>query len=332
MHAHLRTVCSKRAIRAAAAHGLAMTDSGKQAGTLFKRPSPNTLLQPIIDICSSDTLPSISRLDLDKVYMEKGDRQRVPMMSISTGSPTTVSSGPPPYPYSPSMAGSIQNPSGDKSPPESTCRPIKDGNDSPGNRKLLPSIHEALAPTSIPLTPTPPSARAQSLPDAPKGPPNPFLQSIPPTSAIGGPSHLMQTSQSYRAPPGAEPKPSSMAVNNVEPRPPSSQVFGPVQSPRFLPRPLYGSGHHSFSNSYTSHDATPLRSPGGFGVARSPIAFQSQQRNPPPPAFPYSVPFLATRTDQRFSFGRNGPGAPYGDSMKRPHDAFDVELALDEVR
>ena len=285
-------------------------------------------------------MPSISHLDLDNVHMEKGDRQRFPTMSgmnISTappGSPSTAYSGPP-YSYS-STAGSTQNPSGYISPPESTRRSIRDEKDSPGGRKSLPSIHEALGEKTMPYgTPTalshssvsaPPSAHAQSFPDAPKGPPNPFSQSIPPTAAI-------QTSQSYQAPPEAEqPKPSFMAINNVEPRPPLSQVFGPVQSPRFPPGPSHTSGHHSFSDSYVSHDAAPLRSPSGFGVTRSPITFQ--HGNPPPPAFPYSGdPFLATKTeDQRFSSVRNGPGAPYGDSVKRHLDVYDVELALNEVR
>jgi hypothetical protein len=165
----------------------------------------------------------------------------------------------PPYPYSTSTAAPTQNPS---------------GYISPGNLKSLPSIHEA-----IPYGQTS-SVHAQSFLDAPKGPPNPFSQSIPPE----------------------QPKSSSITVNNVESRPPLS--------------------HHSFSDSYASHDA-----------ARSPITFQGRNGNPTPPAFPYSGdPFLATKTeDQRFLFGRNGPGAPYGDSVKRHLDVFDVGLALNEV-
>ena len=298
-----------------------------------------------------DTLPSISHLDLDHLKSERNDHSRYYLMnglSISTAplsSPTTTHSGPPPpYSCAPSTAGSATGISGYISPPESTTRrSTRDEMESPGLRKSLPSIHEALGDKSIsfaaPLSASsqPPqssssAAPGQPFPDAPRGPVNPFSQPSGPPPVLKdvfAPSYKSSSNPSEMQPS----RPSFSPTSNPDPRQPVSQHFGYPGSPRSHPATTFRSS--SLANtSFSNNENPPPRSPPTFDQPRSGYSFP-QYSSGPPPSFPTaSEPFqfsAGPKPEERGPYPRPGNEAIYGETVKRHLDVFDAEMGLGEV-
>ena len=272
--------------------------------------------------CHSEVLPSINHLDLDKMKSERPDHFKftgVNGLNISTaplGSPTTIYSGPPPpysYPSSTTVLGQTLH--GYISPPESTTRrSTRDEKDSP-TKQSLPSIHEALgAPLSATVQhapgSTPSTAITQSFPEGPKGPVNPFSQPTP---------SFRETPFTSQPPP---PNPSIPSEQHSS-RNATAQHFGAPSSPRVSDLSSFRSG--PLQNSTFNHHSEPPR-------ARSPVQPSFSQFSGPPSAYG-SEPFQFT-AGSRYNDGRPSlarPSEPYGDTVKRHLEVFDVELGLREV-
>lgn len=305
-------------------------------------------------VLNRDTLPSISHLDLDHLKSEKNDHSRYYLMnglSISTAplsSPTTTHSGPPPpYSCAPSTAGSASGISGYISPPESTTRrSTRDEKESPGLRKSLPSIHEALGDKSIsfsaPLSASsqPPqssssAAPGQPFPDAPRGPVNPFSQPSGPPPVLKdvfAPSYKNSSNQSEMQ----SSRPSFSPTSNPDPRQPVSQHFGYPGSPRSHPATTFRSSSLANTSFNNNSDHQPPRSPPTFEQPRSGYSIP-QYSNGPPPSFPSaSEPFQFSAgpksEEHRGPYSRPSNEVPYGDTVKRHLDVFDAEMGLNEVR
>lgn len=268
-------------------------------------------------------------------------------LSISTApmtSPTaTMYSGPPqPYSYAPSTAGSASGLSGYISPPESTTRrSTRDEKESPGLRKSLPSIHEALGDRSMSLSgslsagsqqqpqplSTPSTAVAQGFPDGPKGPANPFSQSQAPPPVL---RDVFSASQKPATAPLEKPP-----IPNVDPRQPVSQHFGYPGSPRSHAPPAFRSS--SLTNtSFTNHNEhAPATSPQAYESAKQAYPFP-QLNNPapsniPPPHEPVQFGADAKNDLQRTPYPR-AEDAQFSETVKRHLDVFDAELGFNEVR
>lgn len=272
-------------------------------------------------------------------------------LSISTAplsSPTTTHSGPPPpYSCAPSTAGSASGLSGYISPPESTTRrSTRDEKESPGLRKSLPSIHEALGDKSISFTgplsassqppqPPPSAAVGQAFPDAPRGPVNPFSQPSGPPPVLKdvfAPSYKTSSSQ----PEMQTARPSFSPTSNSDPRQPASQHFGYPGSPRSHPSTAFRSSSLANTSFNNNSEHQPPRSPPSFEQPRSGYAFP-QYSNGGPPSFPSAAePFQFSAgpkpEEHRAPYSRPGNEVPYGDTVKRHLDVFDAEMGLNEVR
>lgn len=303
-----------------------------------------------------DALPSISHLDLDKLKSDKNDLSRFSMvngLSISTGpltSPTAsmYSGPPPPYTGAPSTAGSTSGLSGYISPPESTTRhSARDEKDSPGLRKSLPSIHEALNDKSLsfPGGPLPASSQNQTLPapstaiaqpfsDGPKGPVNPFSQPAPGAPVLR--DVFSGTQKNASTPVEAQTsKPAFPPVSASDPRQSVSQHFGYPGSPRSHPISNFRSSSLT-NSSFTNHnEPPPARSPQAYEPPRPPFSFPQYNHSgsasfpPAQEAFQFSA---GTKPDeQRGPYQRSGGDVQYSDTVKRHLDVFDAELGLNEV-
>lgn len=272
-------------------------------------------------------------------------------LSISTAplsSPTAAHSGPPPpYSCAPATSGSATGLSGYISPPESTTRrSTRDEKDSPGLRKSLPSIHEALGDKSIafsaplsassqPPQPTPSATVGQAFPDGPRGPVNPFSQSSGPPPVLKdvfAPSYKPSSSQAEIQ----ATRPTFSPTSNPDPRQPVSQHFGYPGSPRSHPSTAFRSS--SLTNTSFNHinEPQPPRSPPAFEQPRSGYSYP-QYNSGPQQTFssaPESFQFTAgpKPDEHRAPYSRPGHDAPYGDTVKRHLDVFDTEMGLNEVR
>ncbi|KAK5049402.1 hypothetical protein LTR84_004331 [Exophiala bonariae] len=300
-----------------------------------------------------DTLPSISHLDLDHIKSDKNDHSRYYLMnglSISTAplsSPTTAHSGPPPpYSCAPSTSGSATGLSGYISPPESTTRrSTRDEKDSPGLRKSLPSIHEALGDKSISFNPPlsassqPPQSSSsttvgQPFPDGPTGPVNPFSQPSGPPPVLKdvfAPSYKPSSSQ----PEMQAARPSFSPTSNPDPRQPVSQHFGYPGSPRSHPSTAFRSSSLANTSFNSINEPHPPRSPPTFEQPRSGYSFPQYNSGPQQSfaAAPESYQFTAgpKPEEHRAPYARPGHEAPYGDTVKRHLDVFDTEMGLNEI-
>ncbi|KIX07564.1 uncharacterized protein Z518_02217 [Rhinocladiella mackenziei CBS 650.93] len=302
-----------------------------------------------------DILPSISHFDLDRINSEKNDHSRFSMMnglSISTAplaSPTTTmySGPPPPYSCASSTAGSASGLSGYISPPESTTRrSTRDDKDSPGLRKSLPSIHEALADNSIsfpaPLSSssqhqslaTPSTAVGQSFTEGPRRPVNPFSQ---PSS---GPPVLRDvfagTHKSASGPVDTQTTRSSMSAGTApDPRQPASQHFSYPTSPRSHPPSSFRSSSLTNTSFNNHNEHPPARSPQAYEQPRPPFPFP-QIANPAPSNYPPAhEPFQFSAgqkpEDTRGPHPRPDSDIHYSDTVKRHLDVFDTEMGLNEI-
>ena len=307
--------------------------------------------------CSRESLPSISDLDLEKGRFGPSDQSKFSAMtglnisSAPLGSPTTVYSGPPPpYSYSASNAGAVTQPSGYISPPESSRRSTRDEKESPTGIKSLPSLSEALGDkimpyssansTNTPLMVTQPGSAplsiiSQSFPEAPRGPSNPF--SHPPVSAsiARETSSMAQHAQSQPHPPREDHsiRPPFPSVNTTDVMSHPPHMYSGHPSPRISAGPHSSSSQTGFSK--FPGDQPPATSPNVYGVPRSAFTFQNQS-NPPSASFPQPVDSF--RNDRPAQLDPHGhhfrpaePNRPYGESVKRHLEDFDVELALSEV-
>lgn len=266
-------------------------------------------------------------------------------LSISTAplaSPTaTLYSGPPP-PYScgPSTMGSASGLSGYISPPESTTRrSTRDERESPGLRKSLPSIHEALGDRSMSLSgplsassqqqplPTPTTTVGQSYTEGPKGPANPFSQSS------GPPPPVLR--DVFSAPPKTAATPlEKPPIVSADPRQPVSQHFGYPGSPRSNPPPAFRSS--SLTNtSFTNHNDHPsATSPQAYDPPKQSYLFPpfggSAPSNGAPAHEPVQLGAGAKSDLQRPSYAR-AEDVQFSDTVKRHLDVFDAELGFNEV-
>lgn len=274
-------------------------------------------------------------------------------LSISTApltSPTTsmYSGPPPPYSCAPSTAGSASGLSGYISPPESTTRrSTRDEKDSPGLRKSLPSIHEALGEKSLSFSgPVPTSSQHQSLPtpstavapsfsEGPKGPVNPFSQ-----SSAGPPvlRDVFSGAQKNSSAPveGQTAKPTFPPATSSDPRQSVSQHFGYPGSPRSQPPSSFRSS--SLTNTTFSNPNEPP-------AARSPQVYEPQRPTfsapqygnpnssnfPPPPETFQHFSAGHKPEDQRAPYPRSASDPQYSDTVKRHLEVFDAELGLNEV-
>ncbi|KAI1614372.1 hypothetical protein EDD36DRAFT_418207 [Exophiala viscosa] len=299
-----------------------------------------------------DTLPPISHLDLEAINNDKNGHSRFSIMnglSISTASITsptaTMCSGPPqPFSYAPSTAGSASGLSGYISPPESTTRrSTRDEKESPGLRKSLPSIHEALGDRSMSLSgslsagsqqqqqplSTPSTAVGQTFPDGPRGPANPFSQSQAPPPAL---RDVFGTTQKPIPAPLEKPP-----IPNTDPRQPVSQHFGYPGSPRAHPPPAFRSTsltNTSFAN-YNEH--APATSPQAYEPAKQAYPFPHTNKpaslNIPPPHEPVQFGAEGKNDLQRSAYPRaeEAQFSEFSETVKRHLDVFDAELGFNEI-
>jgi hypothetical protein len=301
------------------------------------------------DFLHRDALPSIKHLELDKLKTDHSEHQRYPMMATSAtlGSPTTstiYSGPPPPYSSAVSSAGLALGVSGYISPPHSSRR-SRDEKDSPSlPAKSLPSIHEALGdnramppfPSPAAVVPPPqqshhglaaPSAPlGQPFPDAPRGPSNPFSQSIPPPPAAREAVFASQSPSVVAHYEPQAPRTSFPMINTSEPLSQSAHHHAFPQSPRHGP----GQSSSHYTNGY---DTAPTQSPHTYPTPRSSFPFSSGSYPPPPRSYqqPEAVAKFehTPRLDEhRSSFSKD---APYSESVKRELEVYDAETALKEI-
>ena len=305
-------------------------------------------IECVTDIYCRDTLPSIVHLDLENIRAEKNDLSRFSIgngLSISTAplaSPTasTYSGPPPPYSYAPLTAG--HGLSGYISPPESTTRrSTRDEKDSPDFRKSLPSIHEALADSSMPFPATlPGSSQHQSLPkqstvtaplfsEGPKGPMNPFSQPAGAPALLSGPpkpaSTPMETQTSTST---------YSSVSGPDPRQPVSQHFGYPGSPSAQPQSSCRSSALA-NTSFTNHnEPSQARSPKPYETSMSQLSYpqySSSTSNYPQTSEPFQFSAAPKPEDRPGSFVKLMNDAQYSETVKRHLEVFDAELGLNEV-
>ena len=285
----------------------------------------------------SATLPPISHLDLDKIKTDRGDEPRYPLMNglnvsnAPLASPTMYSGPPPPYSYAQPANSSADPHSGYISPPESmTRRSTREEKETPAGRTCLPSIHEALAaPLSAtvphPPTSTPSTAATQSFPEAPKGPSNPFSQ---PISAFRDSvyQHSLQN-QSHEAPKSAFPS------TPTESRPPVSQSFTHIGSPRAKAAPSFRLGPPTTSTFNNNSEPARRPSPPPLSVELPRSSFTFPASSQPPSSYagePYRFSAGSKSQDPQSSYAQP-PDRSHGDTVKRHLDVFDAEMSLSEV-
>lgn len=319
-----------------------------------------------------DALPSIGRLELDKIKKDAVDfTPRYPSvvsLSVSTAplvSPTAMFSGPPlPYSYPSSAASSAPALSGYISPPASHRTGEDEKESSSVHRQSLPSIKEALGgdkplPYTAPVPSGPPapppqqhssysqlppaSTAPRSHTEAPPGPPNPFSHNQAPVSLLRENPYGPRSNQ----PPHSHTETSSQAASNnhMDPRMPTlNSLHGmksPLQGPRAAP-PLQTS-QPTPAYDYAGNSAGSISSINGYSSYQPPYSFQSQ----PPSAHPstYQPPTYEPRnygSDWKTpgaDIGRPEDskkpipnlGAPYGESVKRHLEFFDIDTSLNDV-
>lgn len=310
-----------------------------------------------------DHLPALGYLGKDRSAFSQihspvangSDRASTPLLS-----PTTMYSGqPPPYSYSTPAHNPGASP-GYISPPDSR-RAFDEEKEklAQQQRQSLPSIHEALGnenplPYAAPPTSAPPAQQAHAPPrplssslakrpsaDGPSGPPNPFSSSS---------SGSMFRDPQFQQPP-LQADVSRSSMNTQESRNPSLNSLGssgrsPTQSAKTGVTSISGSQPSSGYEYSAPPSAGSVASPNGFGTIPPSFSFQSQ---PPPnaPSYPASqydprsymgLPWKPAggepipAEDLKGGLGRPVlPGHPYGDSVKRHLDIYDVEASLNEV-
>lgn len=250
---------------------------------------------------------------------------------IGMSSPSTTYSGPPPpYSSSTSIANGM---SGYISPPESNSRrSTRDDKESPKGSTFLPSISEALKSADVSnnvqphnIHSTPVSATVTSLAEAqaPRGPGNPFSQSVIPASALR--SSISSNS--------GMPDPSSKTIP-PPPAPPDSMqppILNPLSSPR--QKVLNNRPPGSLPAGVTPLD-TSFRSSYSTEPARPGYPFSDHHVSHPPATPLPSAPFTFEHHGKTEE-GRNPFAKPeqvsYGETVKRHLDVFDAGLALNEV-
>ncbi|KIV94645.1 hypothetical protein PV10_02392 [Exophiala mesophila] len=299
-----------------------------------------------------DTLPSISHLHFDKSHNDHHDRSRYYLAESANApntapltSPTSMHSGPPPpYSCAPSTAPSVTALSGYISPPESTTRrSTRDEKESPGSRKSLPSIHEALgAPLAAPPSQHQPSmphstGMAQSFPEAPRGPVNPYSQSSAPPPVLrdvfsGG--HKTPSTQAE----ANQPNPSYSPTSGSDTRHSVSHHFGYPGSPRSHAPPSFRSSSLANTSFGGHNEPPPTRSEPAFEGQRNGFAFSQYNKPtpagfpPPPPSHePYQFTAGSKPEDPRPPHSQPGSESTYGDTVKRHLDVFDAEMGLGEI-
>lgn len=266
---------------------------------------------------------------------------------------------PPPYSYS-TPAHNPGAPPGYISPPDSR-RAFDEEKEklAQQQRQSLPSIHEALGnenplPYTAPPTSAPPAQQAHAPPrplssslakrpsaEGPSGPPNPFSSSS---------SGSMFRDPQFQQPP-LQADVSRSSMNTQESRNPSLNSLGssgrsPTQSAKTGVTSISGSQPSSGYEYSAPPSAGSVASPNGYGAIPPSFSFQSQ---PPPnaPSYPASqydprsymgLPWKPAggepipAEDLKGGLGRPVlPGHPYGDSVKRHLDIYDVEASLNEV-
>lgn len=273
------------------------------------------------------------------------------MMATSAplGSPTisSIYSGPPPpYSSSVSTAGPALGMSGYISPPHSTRRSTRDEKESPVMPgKSLPSIHEALGdnramPFTSPAAIVPPPQQSshnitalsapagQSFPEAPKGPSNPFSQSVPSPATAREASHSSQPLPVTGHYESQTPRSSFPMINTSAPVPQSGPHHAYPQSPRH-------SQSHPPSHYTNAYEPAPTQSPHTYPTPRSSYPFPTATYPPPPPPPRIYQPSEAAPFDQAPRPGDHLPSftkdVPYAENVKRELDVFDAETALKDI-
>lgn len=284
--------------------------------------------------------------------------QNRPIIANGSGSPAPLLSPTNMYPgqQSPfSYSTSTHNaapPPGYISPPDSRRALEEDKERISQQRQSLPSIHEALGnesplpypgpPTSVAPTqqtqhppPRAPSLVSRPGGEAPQGPPNPFSN-----GASTGPFMRDSTYQQPQLQ-GDVSRSTIGSVNTRDSRNPSLQSLAssnksPTQSAKTGITSISGSQHSSGYEYSAPGSAGGVTSPNGYGPIHHTFPFQSQ---PPPGAPSYPTSHYDTRPYMAPSWkpGVGEPirppisGHPYGDSVKRHLDIYDVESSLNEV-
>lgn len=277
----------------------------------------------------------------------KGSGSPAPLLS-----PTTMYPGPQsPYSYFSASAHNAAPAPGYISPPDSRRALEEEKERHTQQRQSLPSIHEALgneSPLPYPGPPTSgppsqqtphPSQRSSSLVgrpagEGPSGPPNPFSN--------GSSTAPFSRDSTFQQPPvqGDVSRSAIGSINTQDSRNPSlhslaSSGKSPTQSANTGITSVSGS-QTSSGYDYCAQASGGVTSPGSYGAIPRSFSFQSQ---PPPgaPSYPTSHhdnrPYMAPS----WKPGAGEPvrasisGHPYGDSVKRHLDVYDVESSLNEV-
>lgn len=301
----------------------------------------------------SEHLPAIGFLGRDTPVFS----QTHSVISNSSGSPAPLLSPTNMYSGQQSLfsyAASAHNtapPPGYISPPDSR-RALEEDKERHAQRQSLPSIHEALGnesplpypgpPTTVPQAQQPqhPPPRAPGLVsrpggEAPPGPPNPFSNG-PSTGPFSRDSTFQQSQLQ-----GDVSRSTIGSINTRDSRNPSlhslaSSGKSPTQSAKTGITSISGSQPSSVYEYSAPASAGGVTSPNGYGPIHHPFPFQS---HPPPGAPSYPTSHYDARPYMTASWkpGAGEPirphvsGHPYGDSVKRHLDIYDVESSLNEV-
>lgn len=334
--------------------------------TQISHPLPNLAMMFRADCSSSNGLPSLSYLDLEKIKKETSQYpHKIPvtaalnMPAPPLASPSTCSCPPPPYSYPSSTASSVVGANNGYISPSETRRAAEEEKDSaPPKLHSLPSIHEALGndqhisissllsksstqgPQQAPQqSPTSPRTRPGSTPVRP---PLSFPQSQQP------PSYRPQESLEKSARPHYSPR---LPSDSHPPRfpPPSTHSYVPSQSrtasspmtPAYATAPVGQHRHASPVYDTTPRSAHPLSSQPPF----SPYHHDYSNYNLPSAVVPtYQAAPIAQSTwrpagsdldrvdEARKAASRESPkNHTYGETVKRHLDIFDLETSLNEV-
>ena len=336
----LETIARHRFV-ASPLDSIAVKDGALDVAQLTRTPVRYSEHQPTIGYLGKDT-PAFSQTHS---VITKDSGSPGPLIS-----PTNMYPGPQ-SPYSYFSTQHSAPPPGYISPPDSRRAIDEEKERHTQQRQSLPSIHEALGnesplPYPGPATSGPPtqqtahpSQRSSSLVgrpggEGPPGPPNPFSN--------GSSTGPFSRDSAFQQPQlqGEVARSAIGSINTQDSRNPSlhslaSSGKSPTQSAKTGITSVSGSQNSGYD--YCAPTSAPgVTSPGGYGAIPRSFSFQSQ---PPPgaPSYPTSHhdnrPYMApswkpgagepTRTPM--------PGHPYGDSVKRHLDIYDVESSLNEV-
>lgn len=281
---------------------------------------------------SRNSLLLLDAVDAEKHTTQKPDNARISIPNFTSLAQSTIGSPPSSFsgPLSAYASSNTQNNAsqplpGFSSPADpSSRRSTRDDQDTLQSMPSLPSISEALKNAEV--VPPPQAASTSQIPaspsgiqsfaDAPRGPGNPFSQSLTPASTLR---------QSIPA----------SDHSSIKPMPPPPAVPPDIRSnsPRINERDVASLGHASVSSN--SHIDTPS--------FRTPFAADSNRPGYPfPDYYNTSQPNHAPPTSDTFKYEHNGKfkdsklsfkphPVPHSELIKRHLDIFDAELALSEV-